>query len=69
MDLENGGGRSYVRERGLNATGGVRGESGLYELPLELIRGSCRGFQITRVLLRDPLATGALADEGVHSHG
>lgn len=66
--LENGGAGSDVREGGLNATGGIDGESSLNEFPLELIGGRGGAFKIAGILLGGPLATGAPTDEGENSH-
>lgn len=66
--LENGGGRSNEGERGLNATGGIDGESRLNEFPLELVGGVGGAFKVTGILIGGPLATGAPTDEGENSH-
>lgn len=66
--LENGGGGSNERERGLNTTGGIDGESRLNELPLELVGGVGRAFKVTGILVGGPLTTGAPTDEGENSH-
>lgn len=67
-DLEDCRGRSDGRVGALNATGVVTRESGLDELPLELVGRRSRGLEFALVLLRAPLASFALQDEGEHSH-
>jgi len=68
-DLENGGWRSDVRERGLDATGGISGESRLDKFPLQLEGGGSGGLNIAfGDLLGTPLVTGAPANEGENSH-
>lgn len=67
-NLKDSGGWSDERERGLNAAGGVGGESQLDQLPLQLISGRSRRLEITGRLLRRPVFPGAPADERVDTH-
>lgn len=67
--LEHSGGRRHGRERGLNSTGGINGESGLHELPLKIEGGIGGGLDVAGMLLGAPFAAGFADDKGEDSHG
>lgn len=69
MYLEDSRGRRHERERGLNTTGGINGESGLNKLPLKVEGRVSGGLDVTGVLLRGPLAAGVAENKCEHSHG
>jgi hypothetical protein len=62
-----GGGRDEG-EGGLNSTGGVGGESGMDELPLELKGGPRRRLQLPGQRFSRPLVARVPAHEREHSH-
>lgn len=69
MYLEHSGGRRHGREGGLDSTGGINGESGLHELPLEIVGGVGGGLDVAGMLLGAPFAAGFADDKGEDSHG
>lgn len=69
MYLKYGRGRGNRRVRGLNAAGGVNGESGLDELPLEFVGGVGGGLEVAGMLFGCPFAAGVAYDKCEDSHG
>lgn len=69
MYLKYSRGRGNRRVRGLNAAGRVNGESGLDELPLEIVGGVGGGLDVTGMLFGCPFAAGVAYDKCEDSHG
>jgi len=69
MYLEYGRGRRHRRVRGLNAAGGVNGESCLNELPLKIVGGVGGGLDVAGMLFGCPFAAGFAYDKCEDSHG